>query len=169
MWHEITGAQLGLLLEVQRAWVREMLEIRSSWRLGKLVKQMLYIKPGPRVPENTFLCEHCKRLVPAVAPGARPRSHCPHCLWSLHVRTDSADRHADCCGLMEPVGVSTQAGGAWSLLHHCRQCDTTQANAVAVDDNGSVLLTVATRRPQPAQATNAAAPSTAGARTGGVT
>lgn len=146
MLSEITGAQLGLLLEVQKAWVREMAQIRMGWRLRRIVKQVLNIKPGQRVLENTFICEYCRRRVPAVAPGARPRSHCPHCLWSLHVQHEPASRGTTCRGLMEPVEVSTQSSGAWSLVHHCRQCHATQVNSIAVDDNGAALLTIAARR-----------------------
>jgi len=46
---------------------------------------------------------------------------------------------------MEPVGVSTPASGAWSLVHRCRRCDATEVHAIAVDDSGAVLLQVAAR------------------------
>lgn len=110
------------------------------------MKQELYIMSGPFAPKTTFICGHCKKRVPAVAPGARPRSHCPHCLWSLHVQDDKAESAGQCQGQMEPVGVSTQAGGEWSLVHHCRQCHVTQVNTIAVDDNAAALLAIGSRR-----------------------
>jgi ribosome biogenesis GTPase / thiamine phosphate phosphatase len=127
--------------------MREMVEIRSRWRLREVVKQVLDNTPGRSVSEKSFICGHCKRPVPAVAPGARPRSHCPHCLWSLHVESDEIESASQCRGQMEPVGVSTQAGGEWSLVHHCRQCHATQVNTIAVDDNATALLQVAVARP----------------------
>ncbi len=55
-----------------------------------------------------------------------------------------------CGGQMEPVGVITQAGGEWSLVHQCRQCNATQEHSIAVDDDGAALLTLASRRMNPA-------------------
>jgi hypothetical protein len=43
------------------------------------------------------------------------------------------------------VAVSTEPGGAWSLVHRCRRCATTHVHAIAVDDNGAALLRIATR------------------------
>jgi len=89
---------------------------------------------------ETFVCKHCGKPVSAVAPGARLRSHCPHCLWSLHVDADAADPSHRCGGTMEPIGVSLQAGGAWSIVHRCRRCHATFVHSAAVDDNGAALL-----------------------------
>lgn len=146
MWNEIAGCQLALLLDVQKAWVKEMVELRSRWNLGRIVTKSLNILLGPAARTETFTCEHCHREVPALAPGTRPRSHCPHCLWSLHVEPGQPNHSTDCKGQMEPVAVSTQPGGAWSLVHRCRRCATTHVHSIAVDDNGAALLTIATRR-----------------------
>ena len=101
--------------------------------------------PEQRAPDDTFVCKHCGQRVSAVAPGARRRSHCPHCLWSLHVEAHPAGAKTDCRGAMEPVGVSLQPGGEWSLVHRCRQCEATLVHSVAVDDNGAELLSVGVR------------------------
>lgn len=145
MWTEIAGGQLALLYDVQRAWVKETLERSLRWKLGRIVKKSLNIMPGRRVPEETFVCGHCGQRVPAVAPGARSRSHCPHCLWSLHTPAGAGETPAACNGAMEPVGVAVQSGGEWSVVHRCRRCNITQVHAVTVDDNGAALLTVALR------------------------
>lgn len=104
------------------------------------------MKPGRRAPEKTFTCAHCQQVVAEVAPGARPRSHCPHCLWSLHVAHMDMSSGTACRGAMEPVGLLTQAGGEWSLVHLCRQCGATQTHSIAVDDDATALLTVDIRR-----------------------
>ncbi len=148
MWNEITGTQIALLLDVQKAWIREVHEARLGWKLGNVVKRSLHILLGPAVGAETFICEHCGRAVPAVAPGARRRSHCPHCLWSLHVQTQP--ERTDCSGPMEPVAVSTESGGTWSLVHRCRRCATTHVHPIAVDDNGAALLTIAGKAANPA-------------------
>jgi hypothetical protein len=145
MWNEIAGCQIALLLDVQQAWLQEMMKLRSRWKLGRIVTRSLNILLGPVARSQTFTCEHCGREVPAVAPGTRPRSHCPHCLWSLHVEPATANKPVACKGQMEPVAVSTEPGGAWSLVHRCRRCATTHVHAIAVDDNGAALLTIGSR------------------------
>ena len=140
MWNEIASAQTGLLFEVYKAWVREMIECYSRWKSGRIVKQRTQTLLGPVPRTETFVCEHCKRPVSAVAPGARLRSHCPHCLWSLHVDAEAAGRQHRCGGTMEPIGVSLQPGGAWSVVHRCRRCHKTFVHSAAVDDNGAALL-----------------------------
>ncbi len=101
MWNEIGGAQTGLVFEVYKAWVREMIESYSRWKSGRIVKQRTQTLLGPVPRTETFICGHCKRPVSAVAPGARPRSHCPHCLWSLHLDDRPGDRAA---GDRPPLG-----------------------------------------------------------------
>jgi hypothetical protein len=145
MWNEIAGCQIALLLDVQQAWLQEMVKLRPRWKLGRIVTRSLNILLGPTARKETFTCEHCGREVPAVAPGTRPRSHCPHCLWSLHVEPAAANKVASCKGQMEPVAVSTEPGGAWSLVHRCRRCATTHVHSIAVDDNGAALLTIGSR------------------------
>jgi hypothetical protein len=146
MWNEITGAQLGLLFAVQRAWVREMVAIHSRWKTGRIVKRFLNMTGEQQALQSVFVCGHCGKSVSVAAPGARQRSHCPHCLWSLHVARSAGQVGTPCRGQMEPVGVLTQAGGEWSLVHHCRRCNTTQMHCIAVDDNAAALLTIAARR-----------------------
>jgi hypothetical protein len=97
---------------------------------------------GPAPRTETFTCKHCGREASAVAPGARHRSHCPHCLWSVHVEAEIADPQKGCRGTMEPVGVSLQPGGAWSVVHRCRWCQATFVHSAAVDDNGAALLLI---------------------------
>lgn len=67
MWHEIAGAQIALLFEVQRAWVREIVRIRSGWRSGRLARQMPRIEPARGAPAREILCEHCTQPAPSVA------------------------------------------------------------------------------------------------------
>lgn len=143
MWNEITGGQIALLYDGQKAWMQEMIGLRSHWKLGKFVKHIFNNTPG-QTRDNTFICKHCGREVSAVAPGARLRSHCPHCLWSLHAADDA--RQAACLGRMAPVALSLHAD-AWSVVHRCQTCAATQVHSIAVDDNGGVLLAIAVSRP----------------------
>ena len=145
MWNEFAGAQTRLLFEVYMAWVRELIESCSRWKSGKTVKRSVQTLLGPPPRTETFICQHCKRPVSAVAPGARPRSHCPHCLWSLHVDAAAAEQKHRCGGTMEPMGVSLEAGGAWSIVHRCRRCQTTFVHSAAVDDDGAALLMISVR------------------------
>lgn len=90
-----------------------------------------------------FVCEHCGQAVPGQAPGTRHRNHCPYCLWSLQVDLRTGDRRSGCQGLMEPIAVSVQANGEWSMVHRCSQCGLIRLNRIAGDDNEILLLSVA--------------------------
>jgi len=145
MWNEFTGAQTRLLFEVYKAWVREVIESYSRWKSGATVKRSTQTLPGPPPRAETFVCKHCKRPVSVVAPGARLRSHCPHCLWSLHIEAHPASPRRRCGGTMEPVGVSLRTGGVWSIVHRCRRCQATFVHSAAVDDDGAALLMISLR------------------------
>ena len=109
MWNEIAGCQIALLLDVQQAWLQEMMKLRSRWKLGRIVTRSLNILLGPVARKETFTCEHCGREVPAVAPGTRraatARTACGACTW----RPAQTTAPPTCKGQMEPVAVSTAA------------------------------------------------------------
>jgi hypothetical protein len=46
---------------------------------------------------------------------------------------------------MEPIGVSIQRNGEWSLVHRCTGCGTLRINRIASDDNEMLLLSLAVR------------------------
>jgi hypothetical protein len=100
---------------------------------------------APLGPDAAFICQRCNQCVPGAAPGSEHRNHCPHCLWSLHVDADATDPSHRCGGTMEPIGVSLQAGGAWSIVHRCRRCNCMRINRIAGDDNELALLSLAVR------------------------
>ena len=89
---------------------------------------------------TAFICDHCGRGVPGTAPGTRHRNHCPHCLWSSHVDMRPGDRLSGCRGLMEPISISVQPDGEWSLVHRCRECGILRCNRIAGDDAELVLV-----------------------------
>lgn len=103
------------------------------------------------VPRNEgFVCEHCGREVAPVEFGGSYRNHCPFCLFSKHVDTDTpGDRASSCGGIMAPVGVFTRRTGEHVLVHRCEKCGQERFNRIAGDDNFDLatnLSTVPTRK-----------------------
>lgn len=46
---------------------------------------------------------------------------------------------------MEPIAVSTQKDGEWSLVHRCTVCGLIRTNRIAGDDDEAELLCLALR------------------------
>jgi hypothetical protein len=82
---------------------------------------------------DPFTCAVCGAAVLPLANGSF-RSHCPECLWSLHVDVIPGDRASDCGGLMEPVALEGAASAGWSIVHVCRRCGARRRNRSAEDD-----------------------------------
>jgi len=95
--------------------------------------------------DQTFVCEHCGRVVPGNPLGTEHRNHCPWCLWSLHVDMKIGDRRSGCRGLMEPIAISVRYKGEWAIVHRCRKCQVIRTNRVIGDDNELALLSLAVR------------------------
>jgi len=95
--------------------------------------------------DQTFICEHCGRVVPGNPPGTEHRNHCPHCLWSLHVDMHVGDRRSGCRSGMEPIAIAVRYDGEWAVVHRCKKCQTIRTNRVAGDDNALTLLALAVR------------------------
>jgi hypothetical protein len=96
-------------------------------------------------PDQTFVCEHCGRVVPGSAPGTENRNHCPYCLWSLHVDLRIGDRSSGCRGQMEPIAISVRYKDEWAIVHRCQKCQVIRTNRIAGDDNELGLLAIAVR------------------------
>ena len=96
-------------------------------------------------PDDTFRCKRCRLDVPMHAPGTRHRNHCPLCLWSRHLDVAPGDRAAGCAGQMEPIGVTVQRDGEWSLVHRCGSCSHVRLNRIAGDDNPLTLMQLAVK------------------------
>lgn len=96
---------------------------------------------------NSYTCKHCGQSVSMSAPGTRHRNHCPFCLWSLHVAEtrEQDDRESDCQGGMEPIAISVQRDGEWSIVHRCQACGNVKTNRIAGDDDSLLLLALALR------------------------
>lgn len=83
-----------------------------------------------------FVCEHCGQEVEPIKFGGSYRNHCPFCLWSKHVDSQTpGDRANSCQGLMEPIGVQTRRTGEYVLVHKCKKCGFQRLNRIAGDDN----------------------------------
>lgn len=100
-----------------------------------------------------FRCGHCQNPVSAsfVLAGVKNRNHCPLCLWSKHVDSQSAgDRLAACKGLMEPVGLTLKKTrkkygpetGELMLVHRCVECEKISINRIAADDDTERIFEV---------------------------
>lgn len=100
------------------------------------------------MPESeSFTCGNCGKQVAEEAHGTRNRNHCPFCLWSLHVAASRKqhDRSSKCQGLMEPIAISTQRDGEWSIVHRCQKCGDIKTNRIAGDDDSLQLVCLALR------------------------
>jgi hypothetical protein len=62
------------------------------------------------------------------------RSHCPECLWSLHVDRVPGDRASSCGGLMRPTAVEGSPSRGWQIIHVCSTCGFRRRNKTAEDD-----------------------------------
>ena len=80
-----------------------------------------------------FVCERCNEQVLPLARGGF-RNHCPRCLWSKHVDRVPGDRAESCGGLMEPIGIESDAKRGWMIVHRCVRCGFTRRNRAALDD-----------------------------------
>ncbi len=117
----------------------------NPYREEKTLKGYYNSKAPFQGPEDTFICEHCGRVVPGTAPGTDHRNHCPRCLWSLHLDIKPGDRLSGCRAEMEPIAVSVRKDGEWSIVHRCRKCGIVRTNRIAGDDNEIVLMSLAVR------------------------
>ncbi len=90
---------------------------------------------APQHSQSSFVCQHCLRKIPLVAPGTRNRNHCPFCLYSLHVDVETGDRQAVCKGLMPAVGKLYKPDGEEVLVHKCAKCSLVRKNRIAGDDS----------------------------------
>ena len=70
---------------------------------------------------DAFTCLVCGCEVVPLANGSF-RSHCPRCLWSLHVDCVPGDRANPCGGLMAPVGLEGSPATGWRIVHECTRC-----------------------------------------------
>jgi len=87
-----------------------------------------------------FRCENCNREVSPAEKTAR--NHCPFCLWSLHVDSETpGDRDSSCGGKMAPVALFEKRDG-WIVIHRCEKCGKEIQNKCTEDDNFEIMLNV---------------------------
>jgi len=46
---------------------------------------------------------------------------------------------------MEPIAISAQKDGEWSVVHRCTACGVIRTNRIAGDDDATVVLCLALR------------------------
>ncbi|MEX2536154.1 MAG: RNHCP domain-containing protein [Trueperaceae bacterium] len=89
------------------------------------------------VGRNTgFTCNNCGNEVPPLSAGGC-RNHCPYCLYSRHVDVMPGDRASDCGGVLEPIGVVTDAKKGYVIVYRCQSCGKLRRNRAALDDPAS--------------------------------
>jgi DNA-directed RNA polymerase subunit RPC12/RpoP len=92
------------------------------------------VKRFTAVGRNTgFTCCRCGREVPPLAAGGC-RNHCPYCLYSLHVDLLPGDRANECGGVLEPIGVVSDARKGYVVVYRCLSCGQVRRNKAALDD-----------------------------------
>lgn len=98
------------------------------------------------LPRNEgFVCENCHKKVAPIKYGGSYRNHCPFCLWSKHVDTDTpGDRLSKCYDLMKPIGVFTKHTGEYVLVHQCQKCGFIRYNRIAGDDDFELVTKLST-------------------------
>jgi DNA-directed RNA polymerase subunit RPC12/RpoP len=101
--------------------------------------------PEKQGETKQFICRYCGRTVNKEAPGTGHRNHCPMCLRSVHLDTQSGDRSAGCGGIMEPIAISVRHKNEWMIIHRCGLCGALKGNRIAGDDNEMALLSLAVR------------------------
>lgn len=85
---------------------------------------------------EAFICERCHKKVEPIKFGGSYRNHCPYCLYSKHIDTDTpGDRKNSCFGLMKPIAVFTRRTGEYVLVHKCEKCGFERYNRIAGDDD----------------------------------
>lgn len=98
------------------------------------------------LPRNKgFICSYCGKKVEPVKYGGSYRNHCPHCLYSKHIDSDTpGDRLSNCQGLMKPISVFTRRTGEYILVHKCLKCGFIRYNRIAGDDNFELVIKLST-------------------------
>ena len=95
-----------------------------------------------------FRCSHCRQFVVINDyMGTVNRNHCNMCLWSKHVDNATGDRHSDCNGGMEPIGLTFKHEGIGRVgeimfIHLCLSCSKIHINRVARDDPDQGILAI---------------------------
>jgi hypothetical protein len=99
-------------------------------------------KPKKMIALNEdFTCEYCGRFVQAIKTGGSYRNHCPFCLTSKHVDTDTpGDRKNECHGLMKAISAYSKKTGEYVLLHECTRCKFRRYNRIAGDDDMDLVI-----------------------------
>ena len=81
---------------------------------------------------ETFICENCRREVPAATTGCR--NHCPFCLTSKHVDINPGDRANPCQGLLRAVNYELDGKKGIVLIFRCDKCGKMTRNKANRDD-----------------------------------
>lgn len=87
--------------------------------------------------DEGFICTVCGANVKPL--GYTSRDHCPKCLHSLHVDINPGDRLNPCCGVLKPIGITTNKKG-YVINYKCQKCGMLHNNRAATDDKQSLIF-----------------------------
>lgn len=90
--------------------------------------------------DENFICEVCGSDVEKL--GYTARDHCPYCLSSKHVDINPGDRRAECCGILEPIGIENAKKGNYKIVYKCKRCGEIKRNIMAHDDNMDLVIKI---------------------------
>ena len=109
-------------------------------------------KPKKMIALNeAFTCDHCQQHVDPIKFGGSYRNHCPSCLYSKHVDTETpGDRKNQCKGSMKPISSYTKKSGEYVLAHQCLVCGFVRYNRIAGDDNFDLVVELSKNPTHPA-------------------
>lgn len=102
---------------------------------------------------DNFQCKKCNRLISLSKNiGTLHRNHCPYCLYSVDVDSNSGDRKSKCKGIMSPIGLTFKKEGKdkygnprqgeLMIIHFCQKCEKISINRIAGDDNPDSIIEV---------------------------
>lgn len=97
-----------------------------------------------KTEKERYRCPVCG-WTPRTGEGRKDWTHCPNCLYSIHLDNSPGDRESDCHGRMEPIGVWVRKSGEWAVIHRCTVCGKIRSNRTAADDNPMKLMALAMR------------------------
>ena len=94
--------------------------------------------------DEEFICENCGKKIEKL--GYSCRNHCNHCLCSKHVDENPGDRLENCHGLLEPIGIETDARKGYIIIFKCKKCGKTRKNKTAKDDNMEKIIDLSVQK-----------------------
>ena len=104
--------------------------------------------------KKEFRCNNCGQLIFfSETIGTAHRNHCPFCLTSKHLDSESGDRKSRCQEVMKPIALTfkhegekdkygNKKRGELMVIHECQKCGKISINRIAGDDNPDAVFRI---------------------------